>query len=156
MNKRQKKKYIKNEYPIDPVFYCVNRKSCGDECDGCSRPAKIMFRRLLKREHISCSGWELSQVPLDGVYIFYNHKKHKEITLLYDRPTNSYEITVYDPIECEDTHMDSITQALHSCYQNAFHWYRYYVGTRDERRKRIKTKKTRKYKEKSKKGGSRW
>lgn len=148
MNKRQKKKYIKNEYPIDPVYYCVDREYCGGNCDGCSHPAKKMFRKLLKREHISCSGWELLQIPLDDVYIFYNHKKRKEITLIYDKPTNSYEITVYDPIKCEDTHMDSITQALHSCYQNAFHYYRYYNGTKDERRKRIKRKKARKYIEK--------
>lgn len=144
MNKRQKKKYMNNEYPIDPILHCINRECCEDACDGCSYPAKSVFRRLLKREHISHSGWKLSEVPISGVYIFYNHKKHKEITLIYDE--YGYEITVYDPLRYENVHMDSIAEALHSCYQNAFYCYRYNVS-----RKKKTEIKMRRYQEKRRK-----
>lgn len=147
MNKRQKKKYMKNRYPIDPISHCINRECCGEDCDGCSYPVKRVFRKLLKKEHISHSGWELSQAPISGVYIFYNHKKHKEITLIFYNSINDYEITVYDPLGCENVHMDSILEALHSRYQNVFYCYHYHIGTRKK-----KTEiKMRKYKEKRRK-----
>lgn len=149
MNKRQKKKYIKNEYPINPFLYCTdwNWKNCKNNCNGCSYPATKLFCKLLKREHISYYGWELSEMPTSEVFIFYNIKKNKEITLIYDKPADDYTINVYDPITHLDKPMDSIIEALHSCYQNDSYSYRYHKGTREERKKWRIQRKVAKYKE---------
>lgn len=139
MNKRQKKKYIKNGYPINPFWYCSdwNWKNCKNNCNCscCSYPAEKLFCKLLKREHISYYGWELLEVPTNEVFIFYNRKKNKEITLIYDKPADDYTINVFDPITQLDKPMNSMKEALHSCYQNDF-YYTYRIGTREERKKR--------------------
>lgn len=144
MNKRQRKKYIKNEYPIDSIQYCINRRSCDDDCYGCSYPVKYLFRKLLRKEKLSWRGWELSENPISGVYIFFNAKKNKEITLYYF-PETGYEITVFDLLNQIDIHMDSITEAIHSHYQNDMYGYIFRIGTKEEREKNRKMRRIKKY-----------
>lgn len=152
MNKRQRKKYLKTEYPIDNIRYCINRESCDEDCTGCSYPAKKLFRKLLKKENLSWRGWKLAENPISGVYIFYNSKKNKEITL-YMFPEKEYEITVSDPRNHIDVHMNSIREALHSPYQNIMYDYEYRIGTVKEREKMKFSKRVRRYRARMKRAG---
>lgn len=74
-------------YPDDRSDYLY---FCKEKLDACN-----FLANQLKREGFSLSGWRLDEVPAPHVYVFYNKKKQKEITIVYDEET-SYTINSTD------------------------------------------------------------
>lgn len=116
MNKRQHKKYTKNDYPI---WNCFEQEWCEEDCAECSYSAQKWLRKALKKEGYSMKGWSLFEVPVTGVFIFLNRRKNKEITLEYENK-DKYAITVFDIDTCRNIPMGSIKQALTSPLQQKF------------------------------------
>ena len=150
MNKRQawKQQEKENERGLaqNIMIYCPNWKMCcaepAEECFECRTyyylKAQQTFRKMLKREGFSVSGWKFAECPAKGVYIFYNHKKHKEITLETDDNVN-YSITVYDFHSLRNIEYPTIKEALRS----PLHTYFYAPGVhkslfRKEEEKRLR------------------
>ena len=127
MNKRQSKKEYK-KLGKSIRFCCSNYGTdvCEEpeECLMCeeyqSMLTKKTFVKMLKKEGFSTSGWKFAENPATGVYIFYNHKKHKEITL-ETGDYKSYAITVYDFHSLTNVAYLSMDDALKSPYHNFFY-----------------------------------
>lgn len=75
-------------YPDDKSDYLIF-------CKGKMDAYKYLAKRL-KMEGFSLSGWAFFEEPIENVYIFYNKKKHKEITVMYNTETSEYEIASTD------------------------------------------------------------
>ena len=76
-----------NVFPGDKSDYLY---FCKEKLDACK-----FLANQLKKEGFSLSGWRLIEVPAPHVYVFYNKKKHKDITIIYD-PKTSYTINSTD------------------------------------------------------------
>ena len=128
MNKRQAIKEYRKELALNIRFDCINWRAgkCDvpEECTTCgeyySFRAQKAFRKMLKKEGISVSGWRLAEIPATGVYIFYNGKKRKEITLETGDNKN-FAITVYDFNTSTNIEYPSMATALKSRQQMFFY-----------------------------------
>ena len=128
MNKRQAKKEYRKALVQDIHIFCYGyTPECCEEQEkylNCSDYCKLLahraFVKILKKEGFSTSGWEFAENPAKGVYIFYNHKKHKEITLETGNH-KSFDITVYDFHSSTNVEYPSIVEALKSPYHTFFY-----------------------------------
>lgn len=142
MNKRLSKKEYGRKIHKNKRFYCIwNLCMTQEECLGCSTYHSLLaqktFLKLLKREGLSASGWRYAENPTNGVYIFYNDKKKKEITLETGDNTH-YSITVYDFHSCTNIEYKSMTEALKSPLQGYFYAPGLHKNSfRNERKKRL-------------------
>lgn len=145
MNRRQAKKEYKKPLSTDIRFLCpIWKCNSGEPCSACDGYfpvlAKRTFRKMLKREGLYISGWRLAEIPTSGVYIFYNDKKNKEITLETDN-NKSYIISVFDSHLSGNIEYNCMSEALKSHLQNFFYdpeVHKY--STRKARKQRIKEK----------------
>ena len=142
MNNRQSKKEYGRKISKNKRFYCIwNLCNTHEECLSCrtyhSLLAQKEFLKLLKREKLSASGWRYVENPTTGVYIFYNDKKKKEITL-ETGDNKHYAITVYDFYSCTNKEYKTMTDALKSPLQGYFYAPRLHKNSfRKERKKRL-------------------
>lgn len=75
-------------YPNDRSDYL---NLCKEKMDA----YKYLSKRL-KMEGFSLSGWKFMEKPAENIYIFYNKKKWKDITVLYVPKKKEYKITSTD------------------------------------------------------------
>lgn len=145
MNKRQVKK--ERNKPMGYKIYrccpdwqsiCKDHNCSDKDCYKARIFAGIKaFAKMLKKEGVSTFGWWLSEMPTNGVYIFYNAKKKKEITL-ETGDNKHYAITVYDFYSCTNKEYKTMTDALKSPLQGYFYAPRLHKNSfRKERKKRL-------------------
>lgn len=78
-----------------PDVYPNDRSDYYYFCKGKMDAYKCLAKRL-KIEGFSLSGWSFFESPARNFYIFYNKKKHKDITVLYDSEKSEYQIASTD------------------------------------------------------------
>lgn len=132
MNKRIAKKFYKkfNNYELTARRSCTYCSNCMLGCANdylffCKEEhdAIKFFAKQLKKEGFSLSGWCLVEVPAPHVYVFYNKKKYKDITIIYDEKS-SFTINSTDMFwdyseEYNVYQHDTIAEALKAPWQ---HW----------------------------------
>lgn len=118
-------------YPNDRSDYY---NFCQGEMDACN-----YFAKRLKMEGISLSGWKFMESPAKDVYIFYNKKKKKDITVFYISEKVEYQIASTDmhwrySDEYNVYVHDSIKEALKAPWQ---HWNFVYEGLQKKNKQTI-------------------
>lgn len=117
-------------YPNDRSDYLIFCKGIMDAC-------KYLAKQL-KREGISLSRWEFTETPAKDVYVFYNKRKLKDITVIYDPEKSEYLIASTDMYwrysnEYNVYVHNSVKEALNVPWQ---HWNFIYTNLDNQNRKK--------------------
>lgn len=110
----------------NPNVYSGDRSDylcgCKEEQGACSFLAKH-----LQKEGYSLSGWKLTEIPATHCYVFFNNKKRKDITIIYDKEKSYYIICSTDLLwkysdHCNMYEHNTVTEALKSPWQDTDYW----------------------------------
>lgn len=121
-----------------PDVYPNDRSDYYNFCKG-KMDAYNYFKKRLKMEGISLSGWRFMESPAKDVYIFFNKKKKKDITVLYVPEKFGYQIASTDMFwrysnKYNLYEHDSVKETLSAPWQ---HWNIVYINL-DNTNKKIR------------------